>query len=68
MPESLWVRVTVVIHLALLLLGAIVPGKLEQTLPLGDRVGGALPECRVSARVSQEVEVEAGILVFDGTQ
>lgn len=61
-------RVTVVINRALLLLGAIVPGKLQQTLPFRDRVGGTLAPLRVGTRVAQEVKVESSILVLDGAQ
>lgn len=68
MSETLRFHVTVVINRALLLLRAIVPGELQQTLPLRDRVGGTLSLLRVGTRVAQEVKVESSILVLNGAQ
>lgn len=68
MSESLRLSVTVVVNLALLVLSAVVPGQLEQTFPLGHGVLGVLLHLRVGLGVSQEVEVEAGLLVLGGTQ
>lgn len=52
------------IYFALLLLGPIVPGQLQQALPLHHR--GVLWE-RVGASVSQEVQVKAGLRVLNDT-
>lgn len=66
MTKTLRLRVAIVVNVALLLLRAVVPSQLEDTLPLSDRVPCILLQLRVGLGVCQEVEVETGILVLTG--
>ena len=68
MTEALGLSVAIVINRTLLLLGAVVPGQLQQTLPLGDGVLCTFLDSRVGGGISQEVQVKGGILVFRHTQ
>lgn len=68
MTKSLWLGVPVVVDAALLLLRAIVPGQLEQTFPASHRVLGILLHVGVGLGVTQEVEVEAIVLVLRSAQ
>lgn len=56
------------VDLALLLLSAIVPGQLQQALPLHDRSLCVVLQVRVRSGVSQEVQVKRSILVLDRAQ
>lgn len=66
MAKPLRLRVAIVVHIAFLLLRAVVPGQFEDTFPLGDRVLCILLHLGVGLGVCQEVEVEAGVLVLAG--
>lgn len=68
MTEALRLGVTVVVHLALLLLRTVIPGQLKETLPLGHRVLGVLARLWVGRRVSQEIQIEGRILVLNSPQ
>lgn len=67
MAESLWLSVAIVVDRSFLLLRSIVPGELEQTFPLSHGILGILLHFGVSCRVSQEIEIEACILVLGGS-
>lgn len=68
MAESLRLSVTIVVDGTLLLLSAVVPGQLQQTLPLGDAVLSTLLDRGVGAGVPQEIQVEPVIRVLDGPE
>jgi hypothetical protein len=60
--EALGLRVAVVVLEALVLLGAVVPGELEETFVVG---GEAAFGHALGAGVAEEVQVEAGGLLLD---
>lgn len=64
--ESLRLGVTVVINRTLLLLGPVVPGQLQQTFPLCDTVLSAVLDLGVGGGITQEIQVELVVRVFDG--
>ena len=63
--EALGLRVAVVVLEALVLFGAVVPGELEETFVVGSEAafGHAL-----GSGVAEEVQVEAGGLLLEGTE
>jgi hypothetical protein len=66
--ESLRLAVTIMIVEVLVFLGAIVPCQFEKTLPMGNGILILAFRERLIARVSEEVEVEAGLRVLKGSQ
>lgn len=66
MAKTLRFGVAIMVNLALLFFSAVVPGQLQQTFPLGNGVLRILLNARVGGRITQEVEVEASILVLRG--
>lgn len=64
MPETLRLSIAVMINLAFLVLSSVVPSQFQQAFPLGHWVLLVVLHRRVRHRVSKEVEVEAGLLVF----
>lgn len=66
--KSLRFCVSVVVDTALLFFRAVVPGQLKQTFPASHRVLGILLHVGIGLGVTQEVEVEAIVLVLRGAQ
>lgn len=64
--KALRLRVAIVVDIALLVLRAVVPGQLKNTLPLSNGVSCILLQLGVGLGVCQEVEIETGILVLTG--
>lgn len=62
--EPLRLRVAIVVNTALLVLSAIVPGQLEDSLPARNGVFGIALRTGVGLGVCQEVQVEPGVLVL----
>lgn len=64
MSKALGLRVSIMVDLAFLLLCSVVPGELEQSLPLSNRVLSILLDGWVRRGICEEVEVESRILVL----
>lgn len=66
MTETLGLSVAVVVDRAFLLLGAVIPGQLEQTFPLRHSIFATLLNLGIGCGVPQEIQIEFVLWVLNG--